>query len=345
MVVDLRSDTVTRLTPRMRIAVAEAEVGDDVYGEDPTVNRLQELAASIMGKEAALFMPSGTMANEVAIKAWTSPGDAILLDEECHVLHYELGGPAVLSGVQIDTVPITKGIMELHEVERRIRSADDHTPGTTLLCIENTHNRCGGTVVPLEHLKSLAELAQSHSLKVHMDGARLFNAAVALEVRASELAGPVDSLMFCLSKGLCCPVGSMLLGSRDFIERARRVRKLFGGGMRQAGILAAAGMVALTEMTDRLAEDHSRARWLAEGIAKIPGFLVDLEMVQTNIVYVETPCPASIIAEQLAREGVRCLPLDSYRLRLVTHHDVDDRGIERALQVFESLAGAGKPAV
>lgn len=337
MRVDLRSDTVTKPTPEMRRAMAEAEVGDDVFGEDPTVNRLQEMAAERLGKEAALFLPSGTMANEVAIKVWTKPGDAILLDAESHIFHYELGGPALLSGVQTEPAPVQKGQMPLEEVARRIRAADDHTPGTTLLCVENPHNRCGGTILPLDYLQAVANLAHQHGLKVHLDGARLFNAVVATGIPASEYAAPVDSLMFSLSKGLCCPAGSLLAGPHDFIVEARRVRKLFGGGMRQVGVLAAAGIVALNSLIDRLAEDHRRARQLAEAIAEMPGFQVDLETVQTNLIYVQTDRPAKEIETQLAKEGVLTIALEDHRLRLVTHHDVDDQAIRYAIETFHRL--------
>lgn len=317
--------------------MAEAEVGDDVFGEDPTVNRLQEMAAERLGKEAALFLPSGTMANEVAIKVWTKPGDAILLDAESHIFHYELGGPALLSGVQTEPAPVQKGQMPLEEVARRIRAADDHTPGTTLLCVENPHNRCGGTILPLDYLQAVANLAHQHGLKVHLDGARLFNAVVATGIPASEYAAPVDSLMFSLSKGLCCPAGSLLAGPHDFIVEARRVRKLFGGGMRQVGVLAAAGIVALNSLIDRLAEDHRRARQLAEAIAEMPGFQVDLETVQTNLIYVQTDRPAKEIETQLAKEGVLTIALEDHRLRLVTHHDVDDQAIRYAIETFHRL--------
>jgi threonine aldolase len=336
--VDLRSDTVTQPTPEMRRAMAEAEVGDDVFGEDPTVNRLQEMAAEMLGHEAALFVPSGTMANEIAIKVWSRPGDAILVDAESHILHYELAGPAVLSGVLIEPYPIARGHIELAAVEERIRVADDHTPGTTLLCLENTHNRCGGTILPPERFQLLCEMAHRHGLRVHLDGARLFNAAVALGVSPQVWTRHVDSAFFALSKGLCCPAGSVLVGSREFIREAHRVRKLFGGGMRQVGILAAAGIVALQMMIERLAEDHRRARRLAEAIAELPGFEVDLETVQTNIVYVRTAHPARQVEQQLTAHGVLTIALDPHRLRLVTHHDVDDAGIEYAIQMFQAIA-------
>lgn len=333
-VVDLRSDTVTKPTPEMRKAMAEAEVGDDVFGEDPTVNRLQEKAAEMMGMEAALFVPTGTMANEIAVKVWTKPGDAALMDEECHILHYELAGPAVLAGVQAEAVPTQKGVMPLQEITRRIRKADDHAPGTSLLCVENTHNRCGGTVLPVESLKMIREWTLPYRIRLHMDGARFFNAVVAAGLPPTAWTRHIDSMMFCLSKGLCCPVGSLLVGSKDFIQEAHRVRKLFGGGMRQVGILAAAGLVALDTMIDRLAEDHRRARRLAEAIANIPGFSIDLETVQTNILYVQTGRPAGEIERLLKEKGVLALELDPHRLRLITHHDIGDKDIDYTIEAF-----------
>jgi len=337
MLVDLRSDTVTKPTPEMRRAMAEAEVGDDVFGEDPTVNRLQELAADMLGHEAALFVPSGTMANEIAIKVWTQPGDAILVDAESHILHYELAGPAVLSGVLVEPYPIERGQIDPSEIERRIRVGDDHTPGTTLLCLENTHNRCGGTILPPDRFRTLCERAHAHGLRIHLDGARLFNAAVALGVSPQVWTHHVDSVFFALSKGLCCPVGSVLVGSREFIREAHWVRKLFGGGMRQVGVLAAAGIVALQTMMHRLVEDHYRARRLAEAIAELPDFEIDMETVQTNIIYVHTARPAREIEQRLAAQGVLTIALDPHRLRLVTHHDVNDDGIEHAIQAFQQI--------
>ena len=338
MPVDLRSDTVTKPTLEMRRAMAEAEVGDDVFGEDPTVNRLQEMAAGMLGKEAALFLPTGTMANEAAVKAWTTMGDAILLDEQSHLYRYELSGPAVLAGVQAQALPVHQGIVAVEDVERNIAAGDDHIPATTLLCLENTHNRSGGTVVPLDQMRALADCAHRHGMKVHLDGARFFNAALAIGVSATELAAPADSMMFCLSKGLGCPVGSLLLGPEAFITEAHLARKLFGGGMRQVGILAAAGIVALETMIDRLAEDHERARRLAEAIAELPGLHVDLDTVQTNIIYLKTERPAPEVEGLLVEQGVLGLALDPHRLRLVTHCDVDDEGIEQAIRGFRMLA-------
>ncbi len=342
MRIDLRSDTVTLPTPEMRRAMAEAELGDDVYGEDPTVNRLQERVAELLGHEAALFTPSGTMANEIAIKVWTQPGDAILVDAESHILHYELAGPAVISGVQVETYPITDGVFTLGDIEARIRIADDHTPGTRLVCVENTHNRCGGTILPPECMPELRALADRYRLKVHLDGARLFNAAVARGVSPQAWTRHVDSAMIAFSKGLCCPVGSVLAGSREFIREAHRVRKLLGGGMRQVGVLAAACLVAMDTMIDRLAEDHARAKRLAEAIAEMPGFSVNLQTVQTNMVYVRTERPAIEVERALAEQGVLCIALDPHRLRLVTHKEIDDRAVDDAIAAFRRVSRDGQ---
>lgn len=338
MRVDLRSDTVTLPTPEMRRAMAEAELGDDVYGEDPTVNRLQERVAEYLGHEAALFTPTGTMANEIAIKVWTQPCDAILVDAESHILHYELAGPAVISGVQVDTYPIADGIFTVESIESRIRIADDHTPGTRLVCIENTHNRCGGTILPPEQMPLLRTMADRYQIPLHLDGARLFNAAVVLGVSPQAWTRSVDSAMVAFSKGLCCPVGSVVVGSRAFIREAHRVRKLLGGGMRQVGVLAAACLVALDTMIDRLAEDHARAKRLAEAIAEMPGFSVNLQTVQTNMVYVHTVRPAVEVERALAAQGVPCIALDPQRLRLVTHKDIDDHAIDYAIAAFARVA-------
>lgn len=339
-VVDLRSDTVTKPTPEMRRAMANAEVGDDVYGEDPTVNRLQERAAQLLGKEAALFVPSGTMGNEIAVKVHTQPGDVVLLDEDCHIVKWELGAAALISNVQLHTLPNQRGVVPIEEYARRIHPGDDHVPPTRLLCVENTHNAAGGVVLPLEYMRAVWGLARRHSLAVHLDGARIFNAAVALGVPAQELASCADSVMFCLSKGLACPVGSILCGSQAFIEEARRVRKILGGAMRQVGILAAAGLVALETMIDRLAEDHRRARRLAEAIADMPGFRIDLETVQTNMVYAHTDRPAREVVAHLQSLGVLCLDVFAHTIRLVTHKDVDDTDIAYAIDCFAQVANA-----
>lgn len=336
--VDLRSDTVTRPTPEMRRAMAEAVVGDDVFSDDPTVNQLEQVAAARMGKEAALFVPTGSMGNQVAIRTHTKPGDAIICDADAHLAYYEAGGPAALSHVMTDVVTSRHGLMDYDMVAARIRRETMHTPGTTLLCIENTHNRAGGTVVPLAHVQRLSALARDNGLRVHIDGARIFNAAVATGTPASDFAACADSITFCLSKGLCCPVGSVLCGSAEFIGRARRNRKLLGGGMRQAGVLAAPGLVALETMVDRLAEDHLRARRLAESISRIDGFQVDMETVQTNMVFATTSSPAQDIQELLLKLGVQALAVAPHRVRMVLHHDVDDDKLERAVLAFQNVS-------
>ncbi|MDP6078404.1 MAG: GntG family PLP-dependent aldolase, partial [Acidimicrobiales bacterium] len=286
--IDLRSDTVTHPTPEMRKAMAEAEVGDDVYGEDPTVNRLEEMAAQRMGKEAAAFVASGTMGNLVCGLTHCQRGDEMLLGSRSHILMYEVGSIAALGGVQVRTVPNDpRGMMDPNEVEAAMRPDNVHQPRTAMVCLENTHNRCSGAVLDSEDIGAIAEIAHRHGAVLHMDGARIFNASVALGVAASELARPADTISFCLSKGLCCPVGSVVCGSRETIGRVRRNRKLVGGGMRQAGVIAAAGIVALESMVDRLAEDHSNAKRLARGLAGMPGVTLDPDAIQTNIVIFE----------------------------------------------------------
>lgn len=334
--VDLRSDTLTRPTPAMRRAMYEAEVGDDVFGEDPTVNRLQEVAAERLGMEAALFMPSGTMANEVAIRCHTRPGDRVVAEALSHVYLYECGGPSVISGVLLGLVPARRGILDPADVEAAIPPLDVHVAPARLLCVENTSNRGGGSVYPLETLAALRDVAVRRGLRTHVDGARLFNAAVALGVGADRLVQGWDSACFCLSKGLGAPVGSLLCGSRDFIHDALHVRKLLGGGMRQVGILAAAGLFALDHHVERLAEDHARARRLADGLAAL-GYTSDPP--ETNMLYVQVP-GAQAATEQLAEAGILALALSDDRIRLVTHLDVDDAGIERAIAAFGRLVRA-----
>jgi len=342
--IDLRSDTVTKPTPEMRRAMYEAEVGDDVYGEDPTVNRLQERAAEMLGKEAALFVPTGTQGNQVAILTHTRRGQEVIVEAEAHVYIYEVGGIAALSGCQVKPVPGVNGAMDPAAVEAAIRADNVHYPRTGLVCLENTHNRSGGCVLPPENVAAVAEVAHRHGIPVHLDGARIFNAAVALGRPVAELVAPVDSVMFCLSKGLAAPVGSLLVGSRDFIAEARRNRKLLGGGMRQAGVLAAAGLVALELMVDRLADDHANARRLAEGIANIPGLAVNMETVQTNMVAVEITDPrwtAPALVQALRAEGVLCNDTGPRRIRLVTHKDVTAADVELALDAFARVVKVG----
>lgn len=340
-VIDLRSDTVTKPTPAMRKAMAEAEVGDDVFGEDPTVNRLQEMAAAMMGKEAALLVTSGTQGNLVSILAHCGRGDEAIVGDQSHTYLYEQGGMAALGGVHPRVLPNRPdGTIDLDLIEAAIRPENVHFPRSRLLILENTHNRCYGAPLTPEYIRAAAELAHRHGLKVHMDGARIFNAAIALGVDVKELVEPVDSVTFCLSKGLSAPVGSVVCGSREFIEEARRARKVLGGGMRQAGVIAAAGIVALTEMVDRLAEDHANARRLAEGLAQMPAYHVDLQRVYTNIVYFDVVDgrPAEAVVEEAKQRGVLVLAVGPQRIRAVTHYGIEASDIEEALDVFDRIA-------
>ena len=333
-VIDLRSDTITQPTEEMRRAMAEAEVGDDVFGEDPTVNRLEALAAQIMGKEAALFTPSGTMTNLIAVLTHTRPGDEIIVGSEAHMFWYEVGGASALGGVIMRTITNDEdGRLDPELVEQAIRTENVHFPQTTLLCLENTHNRCGGAVLTPEYTASIAQLAHQHGLQVHLDGARIFNAAVALNVPASELAGPADSVCFCISKGLSAPVGSLICGTQEFVERARKQRKMLGGGMRQAGVIAAAGIVAVQKMVDRLAEDHANARKLAEGLAGIPGLSLRPEKVPTNIVNFESPTAISgpEFLQRMHARGVRVINRGGRKVRAVTNRMVSTEDIDEAL--------------
>jgi len=328
--IDLRSDTVTKPSPAMREAAASAEVGDDVYGEDPTVNELESRAAEILDKEAALYVPSGTMGNQIAVRTHTERGQEVLLEAECHTYRWELGGLAQHSGVQARTIDGgDRGVIEPAQVADGYVAADDHRAGTGLLVLENTHNAKGGTAIVSEKIDAAAEAAHEHGVPVHLDGARLFNAAAALDVPASRIAREVDSVMCCLSKGLGAPVGSMLIGSDDFIERARRVRKLLGGGMRQAGIVAAPGLLAL-ENRERLTDDHRRARTLAAGLDEIDGF--SAREPETNIVLVQTDEPAEDVLDDLENVGVAGVAFGERTIRFCTHWDVDDADVELAIE-------------
>lgn len=322
----------------MFAAMQTAPLGDDVLGDEPTVSRLEALAADLMGKEAALFVPSGTMGNQIALASQTQPGDSVLFDEDAHMLYYEVGAPAIFSGVVSWTLRADRGVMDPDDVERHILKRSLHTPGTTLLCLENTHNRAGGTVIPLEVMRAYRAAADRHGLQVHLDGARIFNAAVASGVPVAAFAETVDSVNFCLSKGLGAPVGSLLCGTKAMIESARIWRKRLGGGMRQSGILAACGLVALETGIDRLAEDHARARRLGEALSEgITGIRVDLATVQTNIVVVETDAPSGQWVHAVKEKGVWCLPFGDHRLRLVLHRDVDDAGVDCAITAFRDV--------
>jgi len=342
-IVDLRSDTVTLPTPAMREAIYRAEVGDDVFGEDPTVNRLEAMAAERMGKEAALYVASGTMGNLVSLLAHCGRGDEFIVGHLAHTFLYEAGGSAALGGIHPRTVPNQPdGTLDLADIEAAIRPENVHFPRSRLICLENTHNRCGGAVLTPEYTKAVCELAHRHGLAVHLDGARIFNAAVALGVDVKELVEDVDSVQFCLSKGLSAPVGSLICGDEKFIYEARRNRKIVGGGMRQAGIIAAAGIVALEQMVDRLVEDHANARRLAEGLAEIPGLAIDLDRVQTNIVIFELVSERLTPAELQARldeRGVKLLAIEGRRLRAVTHYGIEAEDIDVALGVIREVMG------
>ncbi len=317
-------------------------MGDDVFGDDPTVNRLQEMAARLLGKEAGLFVPTGSMGNQVAVRTHTKPGDAIILDEDCHILHYEVGAPAVLSQVITETVPSVRGIMDIQAVASRFRKQTTHTPGTTLLCLENTHNRAGGTITPLDHMQELARLAKENAAAVHLDGARIFNAAAFLGRPVSELVSGADTVMFCLSKGLGAPVGSLLAGCAEDIARARLYRKRLGGGMRQAGVLAAAGLVALEQMPARLTEDHRKARQLADALARLPGIQI-VHRVETNIVIFDdsgTGLTAGEFSERLRERSVLINPINATQLRLVTHYGVSWADCEEAMEILQQVAAA-----
>jgi len=336
-VVDLRSDTLTRPTPAMSRAMAGADVGDDVFGEDPTVNKLEQLAADRMGKEAALFVASGTMGNLVSLLAHCGRGEEIILGSFAHTFYFEQGGSAAVGGIHPRTLPNQPdGTLILADIEGAIRPDNVHFPRTRLIVLENTHNLCGGHPLDIDYMKAVGDVARRHSLKIHVDGARFFNAAVALGVPAAKLAADADSVSFCLSKGLAAPVGSVVCGNRDFIAEARRARKMLGGGMRQAGVLAAAGIVALNEMVDRLADDHANARKLAEGLAEMPGVSIDPSRIQTNIVYFEVDRKDMTVTELVKRlgdNGARMLPVGPGRIRAVTHYHISADDIDYVLGV------------
>lgn len=340
--IDLRSDTVTQPTPAMRRAMAQAEVGDDVYGEDPTINRLQEKGAAMLGKEAGLFVPSGTMGNLVAILAHCGRGDEVILGTKAHTFLFEAGGISALGGIHSCQVPNQPdGTLALDDIRQAIRPDDIHDPVTRLIALENTHNRCGGVALTAEYTRAVGELAQQHNLLLHLDGARIFNAAVSLGLPAAQLAAPADSVTFCLSKGLCAPVGSVLCGSKPFIHQALRIRKQLGGGMRQAGVLAAAGIVALETMIDRLAEDHRRAKNLAQGLASIPGLVLDPGSPHTNMIFVNltdgSPYTPNGLVESLAQQGIRIGQVGDRRFRLVTHYWIDDSAVEKVVASFSKI--------
>jgi threonine aldolase len=336
--IDLRSDTVTLPTEEMLEAIRHAELGDDVYSEDPTVNQLEEMAAKKMGKEAAVLVPSGTMANLVSVMSNTKRGDSAILEAESHIYWYELGGISAIAGVLPLPVRGTLGVMDPAAVESAIRPKGLHMAKTTLVCIENTHNRAGGTIVTPAQIEAVSNVAKDHRLRLYMDGARIFNAAVALKVDVQQFTRHVDNLMFCLSKGLSCPIGSLVVGTEEHIQKARRARKILGGGMRQAGIIAAPGIIALEKMIDRLEDDHRNARLLAEGLAKIEGIKVDMKTVQTNMVMFDVDglgVRADVFMKKLKEHSVLAGSISKTRIRMVTHRGIEKEDIEKALVAIE----------
>jgi len=339
--IDLRSDTVTKPTPGMLEAMFRAEVGDDVYGEDPTTNRLEEKVAILLGKETSIFVPSGTMANELCLKVHTRAGDEVIVEEDSHIFHDESGAAAALSGVQLYPLKGERGILYPEQIERAIRNSQDyHFPITCLICLENTHNRGGGTIYPLKVVEEISQIARKHHLFLHMDGARLLNASVALKIDPIEYTRYVDSVILCLSKGLGAPIGSMVAGTKKFINQVRRFRKMYGGGMRQTGFLTAAGIYALDNHIERLAEDHREARRLAEGLSKISGIKIDPQKVKTNILYLEIKkegWTAKRTVEELRKKGVLVLAMQEELIRAVTHLDVSEKDIEKTISVFQEL--------
>ena len=342
LVIDLRSDTVTHPTPAMRAAMASAPVGDDVYGEDPSINRLQSMAAEMMGKEAGLFVPSGTMGNLAAMLSHCGRGDEAILGDKAHTFLYEAGGASALGGVHVHTVPNQlDGTIDLDDLAAAVRMDDAHFPPSRLVVLENTQNRCGGVPLSQAYTEAVGAFAERHQLAYHLDGARIFNAAASLGVSAEDLVGPADSVTFCLSKGLCAPVGSVLCGAADFIAKAHRVRKQLGGGMRQAGVLAAAGIIALETMTERLGEDHHRAARLASSLAEIPGVVLDPGTPFTNMIFLglgqDVPMDAAQVAQALQERGVLVGIVGARRFRLVTHYWIDDFAVDRTSAIFREL--------
>jgi threonine aldolase len=338
---DFRSDTVTRPTEQMRKAMADAVVGDDVLGDDPTVQKLEALAAEVMGKDAGLFCPSGTMGNSIAVKMWTNVLEEVIVEEKSHIYNMESTHMTFISGVTPRPVRSERGAMDPKEVVANIRKPNVHTPRTSLICLENTHNNWGGAVVPLENFKAIRKIADENALKVHLDGARIFNASHASGVPVKEYAKCVDSVMFCLSKGLSAPVGSMLVASKERIEFGRRLRKALGGGMRQVGVLAAPGIIALTEMVGRLKDDHARARKLAQGISGLAGITLNPESVQTNILIFGFDHPTitvSAMLEKMKEQGILALAV-SGGIRMVTHKDLGDEDVDRAIRAFREILG------
>lgn len=337
---DFRSDTVTKPTDRMRKAMYEAEVGDDVLGDDPTVKKLEEIAAEKIGKESALFVPSGSMGNAICVKLWTKEGDEVILEERCHIYNIELGNLSVISRVLPRPVSSKRGEMAPEDVEKAIRKRGLTSNGTSLICLENTHNFWSGAVVSVDNFKEIRKIAQRHNLRIHLDGARIFNASIARKIPVSEWTSLVDSVMFCLSKGLSAPVGSIVAGSKEFIEEARRFRKLLGGGMRQVGVIASAGIVALEDMIDRLEEDHILAKKLAIGLSEINGIDINPDDVETNIIIFKIRkdgMDAPEFVERLKDKGVLALSISEDEVRFCTHKDVNEKDVERALKACREI--------
>ncbi len=340
--IDLRSDTVTKPTYAMRQAMVQAEVGDDVYGEDPTVNQLEAKAADLLGKEAGLFVPTGVMANQLAIRLHTRPGDEVIVDASAHIIRYEGGSASSLSGVQLSCLPGDRGRLSAEAVLSSIRPQDLHNPPTTLVCLEQTHNAGGGSVYPFETIQRIVDVARTHHLKLHLDGARLFNAVAKTGISAMEYARPFDTVSFCLSKGLGAPIGSMLVADRPLIHRLRRLRKLFGGGMRQVGILAAAGIYALDHHIARLSEDHANATHLATLLGKLSSVDINVKEVETNILLFhlpDFPKTTDQILTDCREKGVLFNAVGDRAFRLVTHLDISPQDIERAGKIFSSVFG------
>lgn len=338
--VDLRSDTVTKPTLEMRKVIFEAKVGDDVFGEDPSVNELEAFVADLLGKEAALFVPSGTMGNQIAINCHTQPGDELICEMGCHLYNYEAGAPALLSGVQIRPIPGIRGVITAEQIEASLRPENDHFARQTLVTIENTHNSAGGAIFPLDEIVKIGKLLRSRCLRFHMDGARLWNACVATNISEKEYAAPFDSVMVCLSKGLGAPVGSVLTGGREFVRLARKYRKIYGGGMRQAGIIAAAGLYAIQHNRERLVVDHQRAKMLAQALFQYSDVEINIENVQTNIVIADfggTGKAAQEIVEKMQKHGVKCLAVSKNKIRMVTHLDLEDKDIDWTIEILKKI--------
>jgi threonine aldolase len=338
--VDLRSDTLTKPSKAMLAYMFDAEVGDDVFAEDPTINALQEKMMELTGKEAALFVPSGTMANQISINAHTIPGNEVICEARCHIYNYEAGAPGMLSGVQLHPIHGQYGVIDLEDIENALRPTDHHFAQTALICLENTHNRWGGTIYPIDEIKKMSKFAVANSIKLQLDGARLWNASIASGISIKEYASYFDSVSLCFSKGLGAPVGSILVGSREFIDRAHYYRKVYGGGMRQAGILAAAAIYAIDNQWQRLVNDHNRAKVLAEAFNTHKGFVVNLKTVQTNIVLVDvslTGMSADEVAADFEKYGVTMIPFSKTRLRAVTYQGISDNDIDYAIDVISKV--------